>query len=947
MEHGLKQHWKALQAWVMNDPAMPLEKQFFQWLCLLGGLLTLFVVIPVNLLQHLSPWVNRLLIPPALGLLGLAWAARRGHYYRMTALVLIIAGLDLVWFPNGGSQGSIGLYFFVPALFLVVVFTGVARIVGFLLLVGNIIGLHLAETAWPHLLHSFTPLDRLIDLSTGYFLSLLVSSLMLWVVLTGFYREKARLTESERLYRDLLNSQGEGFGMADVDERFLVVNPVAEEIFGLAPGQLVGRSLLEFVPPEQQGEVHHQSALRANGVHSSYELKIRRGDGVLRTLMVTATPRSSEDDGPLQTIGVFRDISERKEVEARLQESEERFRSYIEQSIDVIFTLDAQGVFLFASPAWERHFGYPVSEIVGNPFSMFVHPEDLKPCFDYLTRVLLVGQSETSPPYRVRRADGSWRWFRANGSRISPPDSEPTFMGVAHDITERKEGEEALKASEERYRAQFDRASEGIFTLSSEGVLLEVNEAMARMHGYTVEEMLHLNVKDLDTPGTSELAPDRMRRLLAGEALTIEVEHRHKDGHAFPLEVSASLVITGGKQTILCFHRDITERKQAEEMNRLLAQEKHQTQKMDSLGSLAGGVAHDFNNMLGGIMGYADLMLTGEPDPKRQKYLRSILAAASRSAELTQKLLAFGRRGKNIVEAIDLRFMVEECLSMLRPSMSPKVQVVIAMAACPTVDGDPSQIHQVLVNLLLNAIEAMPESGMLTITAHAMEVAGPWPAEPSLTPGIYAELIVSDTGMGMTEDIRQRVFEPFFTTKNTSETSGTGLGLSTAYGIIHAHRGAISVDSTRGKGSSFRVLLPKGTLTAQKGSAPTAPTRGNGVVLLVEDEPILLELGTTILESLGYEVVAAADGVEAVEACREHHARLSAILLDLKMPRMDGREAFLEIQKISPAVPVIVCTGYGENEEVQDLLSRGAAGMLAKPYKVATLGAKLRQVTEG
>ncbi len=941
------QRWKAVMAWVMNDPAQPLEKQFFQGLCLLGGALTLFVVLPVNLLQHLSPWVNWLLIPPALGLLGLAWAARRGHYHRVTALVLIIVGLDLVWFPNGGSQGSIGLYFVTPALFLVVVFKGAARIAGFLILVGNIIGLHLAETAWPGLAHSFTPIDRLIDLSTGYLLSLLVSSLMMWVILTGFYREKERITESEHLYRDLLNSQGEGFGMVDGDERFLVVNPVAEEIFGLAPGQLVGRSLLEFVPLEQHGEVRRQTTLRRNGAHSTYEMEIRRGDGVLRTLMVTATPRPSDGSAPLQIIGVFRDISERKEAEARLLESEEKFRTYIEQSIDVIFTLDAQGVFLFASPAWERHFGYPVREILGNPFGRFVHPEDLEPCFDYLIRVLSAGQSETSPPYRVRRADGSWRWFMANGSRISLPDTEPRFMGVAHDITERKEAEEALKASEERYRAQFDRASEGIFTLSPDGALLEVNEAMARMHGYTIEEMLRLNLKDLDSPASSELAPGRMLRLLAGEALTLEVEHRHKDGHAFPLEVSASLVTVGGKQTILCFHRDISERKQAEETNHLLVQEKHQAQKMDSLGSLAGGVAHDFNNMLGGIMGYADLMLAGEADPKRQKYLRSILAAASRSAELTQKLLAFGRRGKNIVEAIDLRFMVNECLSILRPSMNPEVKVVIAMEECPIVDGDPSQIHQVLVNLLLNAIEAMPASGTLTITSRAMEVDGSWSSEPSITSGTYAELLVSDTGMGMTEDIRQRVFEPFFTTKKTSGSSGTGLGLSTAYGIIHAHRGAISADSILGKGSTFRVLLPKGTLTAEKGAAPMAVAQGKGMVLLVEDEPILRDLGTTILESLGYEVLAAADGVEAVETYRDHHARLSVIVLDLKMPRMDGRGAFLEIQKINPKVPVIICTGYGENEEVQDLLTRGAAGMLAKPYQVATLAATLRQVAPG
>jgi PAS domain S-box-containing protein len=767
---------------------------------------------------------------------------------------------------------------------------------------------------------------------------------MLWVILAGFLREKKRLEESEGLYRELLTRQGEGFAMLDAEERFRFANPVAEAIFGVPTGQLAGRSLLESLTPDQQELIHRETTRRREGNHSTYELTIRREDGASRTLLVTATPRPSKDDEPLQVIGVFRDITERKETEDRLIQSEEKFRAFVEQSFDVIFTLNAQGLFTFVSPAWMRHFGYPVNDVVGQPFASFVHEEDIQPCFDYLVRMLATGQNETSPPYRVRRLDGTWRWFLANGGRIITPEGEPQFMGVGHDITDSKLAEEALKASEERYRAQFDRASEGIFTLSPEGKILEVNESMARMHGYTIAEMLALSLKEVDTPASTREAGGRMARLLAGEALTIEVEHYHKDGHTFPLEVSASLVSIGGKQAILCFHRDITDRKQAEETNRLLAQEKSHTQKMDSLGGLAGGVAHDFNNMLGGVMGYADLLLSGEEDPKRQKYLRSIIAAASRSAELTQKLLAFGRRGKNLVESLRLRPVVEDCLGLLRPTMSPDLQVILALEECPPVDADPSQIHQVVLNLCLNAIEAMPERGTLTVRTHSLELEEGGAPGAALAPGSYVELRVTDTGLGMTEEVRQRVFEPFFTTKNTSGMSGTGLGLSTTFGIVHAHHGSITVESTRGKGTTFRVLLPKGVLPETKDQTQPVPVMGEGVVLLVEDEPILRELGTTVLETLGFEVIEAADGVAAIAAYREHHQRLCAVLLDLKMPRMGGRETFLELQNINPGVPVVVCTGYGENEEVQDLLTRGAAGMLAKPYQIATMAAKLKQV---
>lgn len=697
MRDVLKLSWNALQARVKSDPALPLEKQLFQGICLLGGVLNLVVVLPVNIFQtSLSPWVNWAVLGLGLQLIALSWAARRGWYLRKTTFISIILWLDLVWFPNAGSQGSIGLYFFPVAFFLVLFFRGAFRSLGFIFLVANIITLLVWEMLSPNLAHAFNPLERLIDLSTGYLLSMLICVLMLWVVLEGFNREKRRLADSERLYRELLERQGEGFALVDANERFLFANPLAEQIFGVPHGGLVGHSLLDFLGPEGQHKVLEETKLRAQQIHSTYEVPIQRADGESRLLRVTATPGRLSPDEPLNIIGVF---------------------------------------------------------------------------------------------------------------------------------------------------------------------------------------------------------------------------------------------------------RDITEETQAERTKQLLEQEKHQAQKMDSLGSLAGGVAHDFNNMLGGIMGYADLLLAGEADPKRQKYLLAITAAASRSAELTRKLLAFGRRGKNLVVSLDLREAVAECLDMLRPSMSPDLEVIVTMAGCPSVDGDPTQIHQVLVNLCINAMEAMPGGGVLTIAASVRELPAASDSGLPLPAGSYVELSVSDTGVGMAEEIQPRIFEPFFTTKESSGMSGTGLGLATAFGIIQTHRGAITVDSVRGKGSIFRLFLPVGQLLALEAEAPAPATGGQGLVLLVEDEPILQDLGRSILESMGYEVTTAGDGLEAVEAFRRHHSRLCAVLLDLKMPRMAGREAYAEIRMIDPKVPVIVCTGFGENEEVQELLTLGAAGMLAKPYRIGDLAAKLRQVS--
>ena len=372
-----------------------------------------------------------------------------------------------------------------------------------------------------------------------------------------------------------------------------------------------------------------------------------------------------------------------------------------------------------------------------------------------------------------------------------------------------------------------------------------------------------------------------------------------------------------------------------------LEQEKHQAQKMDSLGSLAGGVAHDFNNMLAGIMGYADLLLARETDPVRQKYLQAILSSASRSAELTQKLLAFGRRGKNRVESINLATLIEECLVILQPSMAPDLRVVMELDHIPTVDGDPSQIHQALLNLCINAVEAMPGHGTLSLSTRPFALEPGSLAGFDLDPGAYVEIRVTDTGPGISPEVQQRMFEPFYTTKNRSGAAGTGLGLSTAYGIIRAHKGAIRVQSGLGRGTTFQVYLPAGCIPPRVEAGTPASEPGQGVILLVDDEPVVRELGRSALESLGYEVVTAVDGVDGIEAYRRHESHLRAVLLDLKMPRMGGHETFIEFRKINAEVPVIICTGYGDNEEVQEVLTLGAKGLITKPYRIADLAQAL------
>ena len=421
---------------------------------------------------------------------------------------------------------------------------------------------------------------------------------------------------------------------------------------------------------------------------------------------------------------------------------------------------------------------------------------------------------------------------------------------------------------------------------------------------------------------------DRLNGLDAFQGLRLEFPPGHKTDEIGRLVLDVNRALEG-----------------VEKHHRLELQVKDaHASKINSLGSLAGGVAHDFNNMLGGIMAYADLLLTDETEPRRQKYLQNILSAAKRSSELTAKLLAFGRRGKNRVETVVMSSAIKECLSILKPSMHPNLRVTINLEEGLSVDGDPAQIQQVLMNLCLNAIEAMPNPGTLGLSTCKIKLDETKASTYRLASGSYVLLEVADTGGGISQDVLPQIFEPFFTTKTNKGEMGTGLGLSTVFGIVEAHLGVIEVQSSCGEGTTFKVLLPTGKLAARESGANPIIGSGMGMVLVVEDEPLLREVAQGALEHLGYEVKTAEHGRAGVAAFTALHHELSAVLLDLKMPIMSGQEAFVLMRGVNRSVPIIICTGYGENEEVQDLLSHGAAGLLSKPYRIQELSDALQRL---
>jgi len=501
-----------------------------------------------------------------------------------------------------------------------------------------------------------------------------------------------------------------------------------------------------------------------------------------------------------------------------------------------------------------------------------------------------------------------------------------------------------LRRSEERYRILFDRVPDGVLLVDADnegsfGRIEEANEAAAAMHGYTLDEMKRLHIEALSAPSSGprlESFEGRVWRLKAGETVQEELLHCRKDGSIFPVEAIGTLVSLHGRQYILGFSRDITERKLAEE--NLL-----RTQRTESLGVLAGGIAHDFNNLLTAIMGQTGIALNllGHEAEGREN-LEKALSAAEKAASLTRQMLAYSGRGKFDIQPVSINSTIEDNIRFLEAAIPKQIGFVLDLDhKVATVIGDPSQLQQVIMNLVINGAEAIGDTvGSITIRTrlkHLEKVDGSqWPLSGNtLAPGDYVHIEVADTGCGMSAEVRSRVFDPFFSTK----PKGHGLGLSAVQGIIRAHRGGLGVDSAMGLGTTFRILLPAGapgSLVAETSAAAIQGAEGR-VVLAIDDEDYMLEVVRDSLEAHGHTALLAQSGMEGIEMLRRHRGRVDLVLLDLTMPGLGGVETCRRLQEVDLTVPVILSSGFAEGEAMAQLRGMNLTGFLQKPYLVMDL----------
>ena len=504
----------------------------------------------------------------------------------------------------------------------------------------------------------------------------------------------------------------------------------------------------------------------------------------------------------------------------------------------------------------------------------------------------------------------------------------------------------ALKEYSDQILAAISTSGEMLLVLEPQGRVRGSNAAAARLLGFTAGELSGRPIRELldpESPGREERA---VARLLSPEGLqNAELYFRTRGGSSLPALVSSARIIEDGRQVreIIVLARDITEQR---DLQRQLLQ----AQKMESVGTLAGGIAHDFNNILTATLGYATLMRKDLGNPHAlQAHLDVVESSTQRAIDLAGRLLSFARAGITDRKPVDVNALVSETAQLLLRTVDRAIDLrVDCRPDLPPVMGDQGQLHQVLMNLCVNARDAMPSGGVLSVSTRLQEVAAaPEPAGIEPAAGRYVLLSVADTGCGIEESILPSIFDPFFTTKKPGE--GTGLGLSIVYGVVRKHGGQVRVASTPGKGTTFEILLPAAQESrAEPRAVPAeaAVTAGRETILVVDDEPALRALIRTALGRRGYRVIEAADGVEAVERYRERPGGIDLVIIDLIMPRLGGRETWLQLREIDPQVKAVLASGYGLDDRVRELLSMGVLGFLKKPYRIAAVEQQIRKVLD-
>jgi PAS domain S-box-containing protein len=806
---------------------------------------------------------------------------------------------------------------------------------------------------------------------------------MLWVFRRAAAEQAAEKERREQQARlsAFMEAASDAFYLLDANLNFVDANQRAVQLVGMSKEQLIGQNIADVVPN-----------VKESGRYDRHLEVLRTGEPFVATDLVPH-PKFGELHAVLKSfkvgsgLGVIvSDVSELRRSEAALRKSEELHRTLVSALPDAVIMTDLQARITYASPQFAKLLGYADAEqLRGQDGFVFVVPEEQEQARHGMRTTLQHGMGRGASYTFVRR-DGSRFPGEVSAAVIRDGDGQPeAFIVVVRDVSDRKRRESLIRAQRDlavglSAVSGLDEALEEclhaaleVSGLDSGGIYL-VDE-----HTGALELACSCGLSDEFLQRVSYLTADTPNARVVFGGKPVYARYAEMPVPAHPVELREALhaiaVIPIGHETriIGCLNvashtldvvphenREALEtlgaqigsaiaRIRAEEAKLAIEEQLRQSQKLEAIGTLAGGIAHDFNNLLTGILGSASLIkLRAEPGSELHGDTEVIETAAVRASELTRQLLGFARKGKLRNEAVDVHAVIHDVMSILKHTIDKRIRIECSTEArASLVMGDPSQLQQVILNLAVNASEAMPEGGTLSVGTAVVEKRSAEDRGPAkLAAGRYLVIRVADTGHGMPAEIQARVFEPFFTTKQRGQ--GTGMGLAVAYGIISSHGGGIELVSEPNRGALFTVYLPAAPDTAEVLSPDSSvtPSRGRGRILVVDDEQVVCRVAARMLRSLGYQVDSAHDGQAAIEHFRQHGQRIDLVILDLAMPVMSGRECFRLLQETSPEVRVLISSGHAVDHDAQQMLAQGARGFVQKPYVLQELAAAVAQALQ-
>jgi PAS domain S-box-containing protein len=740
-----------------------------------------------------------------------------------------------------------------------------------------------------------------------------------------------------------LRSVEECVSITDMEDHLIFVNEAFLKTYGYAAEELLGKHVSMLRSPESDPAMYRD--IRPSTLRSGWrgELINRRKDGTDFPIFLSTSVVKDDNGNPIALIGVASDITERKRAEQALRESEEKFRTVAQTAATAIFIY--QGEYLrYVNRYAATLTGYSEEELIGMRFWDLVHPEHREMIRE---RGLARQRGEHVPPryeFKILTRNGEERWLDFTAGIIQF-QGQPAGVGTAFDITDRKRAEEALRASEERYRKFFERDLTADIIVAVDGTVRMCNPAYVKMFGFTSEEeAMSTNITQIWP--SPEKRKEFIQRLTRERTLTYHpLELRRRDGRpVYAIANTYGIFNAAGElEEIQSYIFDDTPKK-------LLEEQLRQAQKMESLGTLAGGIAHDFNNILGIIVGYSSMLEQGVPDAQRlSQTLDAINKATQRGASLVKQLLTFARKTETVLEPVLVNDSIQEVAKLIRGTFPKTIEIATTLEPnIPPIVADATQIHQVLLNLCVNARDAMPKGGLLSIQSSLLPLERIAHKFQKATAARYAHIGVIDTGIGMDEATRQRIFDPFFTTKGPGK--GTGLGLALVYSIVEAHNGFIDVESRVGKGSAFHIYLPideRYTFAEEARQIMLADIAGGTeTILLVEDEEMLRNLAEVVLASKGYSVLTARDGEEGVALYAERRETIHLVICDLGLPKLDGEEVVRRIRGLNSSARVVIASGFIDPTVKAQLHDIGVAQFIQKPYRPDAMLMTVREVLD-